>query len=39
MVTVKNALDVIEEFAPKTLAAEYDNPGLKIGDDFSYRRY
>ncbi len=35
MVTVKNALDVIEEFAPKTLAAEYDNPGLKIGDDNS----
>lgn len=38
MVTVKNALDVIEEFAPKSLAAEYDNPGLKIGDANSVLR-
>lgn len=38
MVTVKNALDVIEEFAPKAIAAEYDNPGLKIGDEDSCLR-
>lgn len=38
MVTVKNVLDVIEEFAPKSLAAEYDNPGLKIGDENSELR-
>ena len=38
MVTVKNALDVIEEFAPKAIAAEYDNPGLKIGDENSCLR-
>ncbi len=32
MATIKDAIDIIEEFAPLSLAEDFDNCGLKIGD-------
>lgn len=33
MITVKEVADIIEKAAPKTLAQEWDNVGLLVGDD------
>lgn len=32
MATIKDAIGIIEEFAPLSLSADFDNCGLKIGD-------